>query len=108
MVEVAFVEGSAGVDVDVFQRADAVVLTPVTVAAPTVDAQGIVTTPTSSQVSVPLKGAEIRQVLGDSVTTSIRITLLPGSGGGGRAAVRSTDEIILSIFAEAEIVGGSQ
>jgi hypothetical protein len=107
-IEVAFVAGSAGFDVDVFQRADRVELTPVTVAAPAVDAQGVVTTPTTSQVSVPLTGAQLRQALGEFVSASIRITLLPGTGGGGRTAVRATDEILLNVFAEAEIVGGSQ
>lgn len=108
LIEVAFVEGSAGLDVDVFQRADRVELTPVTVAAPAVDAQGVVTTPTTSQVSIALTGAQLRQTLGDFVSASIRITLLPGAGGGGRTAVRATDEILLNVFADAEIVGGSQ
>lgn len=107
MLEIAFVEGSVGVDVDVFQRADRVELDPVTVAAPTVDAAGLVISPTSSQVSLSLTGAQIRELLGDSISTSIRITLLPGTGGGGRAAVRPSDEIIINVFAEAEIVGGT-
>ncbi len=108
LLEVAFVEGSAGNDFDVFQRSDRVELTPVTVAAPSVDAQGFVTAPTSSDVSVALTGDQIRQLLGDSVSTSIRITLLPGAGGGGRTAVRPTDEIMLNVSANARVVGGTQ
>lgn len=107
--DLAFVEDSLGEDVDIFTYPDAVILDRITLAAPTVDADGYVTAPSTTTVSISLTGEQARQLTGDELTATFRVRLLPGAGGGGRGAIRSTDEI--SLESQARIVlraGGNQ
>ncbi|MFQ5552083.1 MAG: hypothetical protein ACE5FJ_12690, partial [Gemmatimonadales bacterium] len=106
-IAVAYVSGDQGMDYDVFTDPTRVELTPITVAGATVDAQGRVLTPTTSQVTTSITGAQARPLLGEDLSISFRVTLLPGTGGGGRGAVRPTDEILLTANAEIEIRRGS-
>lgn len=105
-VELAYVEGDRGDSTDVFLEADRVTLNTVTVDAPTVDANGLVQQPISDSAVLTVDSAQVRGLLGDLITMTVRVRLLPGSGGGGRGAVRSTDEIIITARAEIELRSG--
>lgn len=108
-IDIAFVEDSLGEDVDIFAQPNAVLLNTVALPAPTVDAQGVVTTPSSSTVSILLTGTQARQLLGLKFTAGARVRLLPGSGAGGRGAIYATDAI--SLDSRVQIVlraGGTQ
>jgi hypothetical protein len=94
-IDIAFVEDSLGEDVDVFAQPNAVLLNTVALSAPTVDAQGVVTTPSSSSVSILLTGTQARQLLGLKFTAGARVRLLPGTRAGGRGAIFATDAISL-------------
>jgi hypothetical protein len=107
LVEVAYVEGDRGADFNAFSAPDRIEITPVSIDAPTVGPFGRVVTPVASGVELVLTGGQIRQLLGDFISSSIRITLLPGPGGGGRAAVRPTDEVRVELGATLEIQGGN-
>ena len=108
--DIAFVDGLVGEDVDIFSYPGAVILTTVALSAPTVDAQGIVTVPSDTTVSIVLTGEQARQLTGENISASVRARLLPGTGGSGRGAIRATDEI--SLKSRARIVlhtgGGGQ
>ena len=110
VLDIAFVEGSLGEDVDIFGYPGAVVLDPITLDEPNVDAQGLVTTPSTTVVSIALTGEQARQLTGDAVSATIRARLVAGTGSGGRGAIRDSDEIVLN--AQARIVlrsgGGGQ
>jgi hypothetical protein len=95
-VDIAFIEGSLGDDVDIFSYPNAVILNTIVLTAPTVDAQGFVTAPSSAVVSLSLSGEQARQLTGESFTASVRSRLIRSSGGGGRGAIRATDEISLT------------
>ena len=108
-IDIAFVEDSLGEDVDVFTQPNAVVLNTISLSAPTVDAQGLVTAASSSTVPILLTGTQARQLLGLKFSASARIRLLPGTGAGGRGAFRATDEV--SLVSRVQIVlraGGTQ
>jgi len=108
-IDIAFVEDSLADDVDVFVQPGAIVLSTITLDAPTVDAQGLVTNPSFSTVPIYLTGAQTRALLGAKWSATVRARLLPGTGGAGRGAFRATDE--LSINAQARVVlrsGGVQ
>ncbi len=107
VVEFAYVAGDRGDTTDVFLEPDRVVLNTVSVDAPNVDANGLVTQPISDAAVLTINSAQVRGLLGDSITTTVRIRLLPGSGGGGRGAVRATDEIVIRARAEIELRGGT-
>ena len=94
-IDIAFIEDSVAEDVDVFTQPNAVVLSTITLSAPTVDAQGVVTAPSSATLSISLTGTQARQLTGEKFSATVRARLLPGSGGGGRGAIRATDEISL-------------
>lgn len=108
-IDIAFVEDSLGEDVDVFTQPNAVVLSTISLAAPTVDAQGVVTVASSSTVPILLTGTQARQLLGLKFSAGLRIRLLPGNGAAGRGAIQATDE--LSLESRVRIVlraGGTQ
>ncbi len=107
VVEFAYVAGDRGDTTDVFLEPDRVVLNTVSVDAPNVDANGLVTQPISDATVLTINSAQVRGLLGDSITTTVRIRLLPGSGGGGRGAVRATDDIVIRARAEIELRGGT-
>ena len=105
-VELAYVEGDRGDSTDVFLEADRVTLNTVTVDAPTVDANGLVQQPTSDSAVLTVDSDQVRGLLGDLITTTVRVRLLPGPGGAGRGAVRATDKIIITSRAEIELRSG--
>lgn len=105
-VELAYVEGDRGDSTDVFLEADRITLNTVTVDAPTVDANGLVQQPTSDSAVLTVDSDQVRGLLGDLITTTVRVRLLPGPGGAGRGAVRATDEIIITSRAEIELRSG--
>jgi hypothetical protein len=108
-VDIAFVEDSLGDDVDVFVLPGAVVLSTIALSAPTVDAEGIVTSPSTTTVSISLTGTQARQLLGEKFSASLRARLLPGTGANGRGAIRATDELVLDSQARVVIrSGGTQ
>lgn len=107
VVEFAYVAGDRGDTTDVFLEPDRVVLNTVSVDAPNVDANGLVTQPISDATVLTVDSAQVRGLLGDVITTTVRIRLLPGSGGGGRGAVRATDEIVIRARAEIELRAGT-
>jgi hypothetical protein len=108
-IDIAFVEDSLGEDVDIFAQPNAVLLNTVVLSAPTVDAQGVVTTASFSSVSILLTGTQARQLLGLKFTAGTRIRLLPGTGSGGRGAFRATDQILLDSRVQIVLrAGGTQ
>ncbi len=80
---------------------DSVVLRP-----STVNAAGQVVTPATDSVAVSLTGANSRVLFGKKITAGIRIRLLPGTGGGGRGAIRPADQLIVNAKAVVDIKAG--
>jgi hypothetical protein len=68
----------------------------VVVPPPTVNALGQVITPSADSVTVSLTGSNARVLLGRKLSFGIRIRLLPGTGGGGRGAIRPADQVVVS------------
>ncbi len=104
-VDVAVSPGALG-SADIFSRSDAVHLSPVSLAAPPVDASGVVTTPAHDTAQVTLTGTQTKVFFGDSVTAGIRIHITPPAGSGGRGAIRSTDRVYVDAHAEATVQSG--
>jgi hypothetical protein len=107
-IQLALVPDSVGEEVDLFARPDAVILDLVSLASPSVNAQGLPLTSVSDTVSVSLTGTEAEVVLGRIFTAGIRVTLAPGAGGGGRAAVRPGDGVALDAVLHLQIRRGTQ
>ncbi len=107
-VEIAFVSGELAENVDVFAEPDRVLLSGLTVAAPTVDAGGRVVEPTSAAVEIALDGTDLRPLLNERFTAGMRARLVPGSGANGRGVVGATDRIFLNSRARVQLrAGGS-
>ena len=85
-IDVALAPDSLDDSVDIFALPNVIRLNRVTLAAPDVDGAGIPLAPVSDQVSLGISGSDSEVVLGDIFTAGIRITLVPGNGGGGRGA----------------------
>lgn len=108
VVEIAFAAGDLG-DVDVFQVPGAVTLDPVTVAASQVNATGRVTQAVTDTAEIAVAGQELPALLGQDFTASVRVRLMPGSGGGGRSALGLSDRIIVHARASVDVErGGGQ
>lgn len=105
-VDIGFVGGDLG-DADVFGQADAIVLAPVAVGAPVVDAQGRVVEPTSDSVTIALTGSEIGVLLRGVVTATARVRILPSDGTAGRGAIRIDDPVVVNARAELRVRSGS-
>jgi hypothetical protein len=95
-IEVAFVGDSLPDDTDIFTWPGSVILDPITVAQPTVSAEGRVTGAVSDTVVVQLTNDDVRELLNEYFTAQARVVLLPGQGGGGRAAVQYTDAVLIN------------
>jgi len=94
---------------DVFTEPGRVNLGRITVAGSPVDATGRVTTPATSSQTVSLTNNDTRPLLGRKFTTGIRIRLRPLPGGAGRAAIRTTDRLLVKSHATVELrAGGGQ
>ena len=108
-VDIAFVAGNLGEDADVFGTPGAVELETVTVDAATVGPDGVVTSAAIDVTDISISGEQSRPLLQDEVTSTVRIRLLPGTGGGGRTAVRPDDRVAVRANAVIEIrAGGAQ
>jgi hypothetical protein len=109
VVQIALAKDSVPANVDVFTLPNRVTLDSVVLRPPTVNASGIVVTPTSDSVSVSMTGTNARVLFGRKFTAAIRIRLLPGTGGNGRGALRPQDRVFVAAKAELDIKsGGSQ
>ena len=92
---------------DAFSQPNRISLQSVSVAPATVDANGRVTVPSQSEVTIRLLGVDVRPFLGEWFTAGVRITLLPPAGG--RGAIRATDQVIVDVSALFHLrVGGGQ
>ncbi len=79
----------------------------VVVPAGTVDAQGRVTAPGAGTISLSLAGSDVRVFFHPKFTTAIVFQMAPGAGGGGRGAIRPTDQVTVNARAQVDIkVGG--
>jgi hypothetical protein len=105
-IDIAIVGDSLGDDVDIFNYPGAILLSTIYLDEPTVDANGIVTTPSTSTPTIQLTGEQTRELLGLKFTAGIRARMLPGTGGGGRGAIRATDEISLTTSARIVLRSG--
>jgi hypothetical protein len=94
-VTVAFIDGDRG-ETDVSVLPGSVTLAPVRVAAPAVDAQGRVVSPVVDTVEVGIAASDVRPLLGETYTATIKATLFPGEGGGGRAALGVSDRALVA------------
>lgn len=93
---------------DVFAAPGAFTLPTTTVGAPTVDVNGIPQGSVSDSVAVSITPQEARQLLGDSLTTAVRVRMLPGAGGGGRGVIRPDDGIALTAVVTVRVQRGGQ
>ncbi len=101
----AVVEDS--LDGDVFAAPGRILLDTIAVAAAQVDAEGLVTQPTISTVTVSLTGQEARVFFGEKFTAGIEVILKPPTGN--RGAVQGSDRVIVEATASVRLrVGGSQ
>jgi hypothetical protein len=88
-----------------FKRSDRVELGPVSLAAATVNAQGLVTAPVTDTASVSLTGTQSRVLLGKKIVAGVRVKLLP-STGGTRGAIRTTDKVIIRASGSVQLKSG--
>jgi hypothetical protein len=107
VVQLALVTDSVGPNVDVFALPGRVLLDSVVLPAPTVDANGLATTPAIDSVSVSITGANARLLFNKKFSVGAHIRLLPGTGAAGRGAVRPTDRIFISSKALVDVKSGS-
>ncbi|MBI4502204.1 MAG: hypothetical protein HY700_13715 [Gemmatimonadetes bacterium] len=106
VVQLVLVKDSVAPSVDLFTVPGRVTLDSVVLRAPAVDANGLVTAPVSDSVSVSISGTNARLLFNKKFTVGARIRLLPGTGGGGRGALRGTDRIIVSSKAQVDVKAG--
>jgi hypothetical protein len=94
-VDIAFAPGDLG-DSDVFAHPDAVVVTRMTVDTTVVDASGrpIAAQPTNAEVS--LVGDELRALLGDRFTATLRIRLKGASTSNRRGVVLAGTNMLIN------------
>jgi hypothetical protein len=104
-VTVAFIEGNRG-ETDVTTLPGSVILDPVRVAAPAVDAEGRVVSPVVDTVEVGIAARDIRPLLGESYTATLKATLFPGEGGSGRAALGVDDRALVASTVVLELKRG--
>jgi len=107
-VTIAFIEGDRGT-IDVSTLPGSVILDPVRVAAPSVDAQGRVVAPVVDTVESAVAAEHVGPLLGDVYTVTVKPRLFPGPGGGGRAALGVNDRALVASTITLEIKrGGGQ
>lgn len=107
-LDLAYAPGDRGDLTDIFGLTDAVVLTRVSVTAPSVDALGRTVGALTDTVSVDLTGDDIRPLLGPQFTAGLRARLVPSAPGAARGAVGAQDllEFLSNVRIEAR-TGGS-
>lgn len=92
-IELAYAPGDLG-NADVFLEPNAVVVSPIQVAAPTLDAMGRVTTPVVDTVEILLVGSDVEPLLGPEFTATLRTRARAGTGGNNRAALGAGDQAV--------------
>jgi hypothetical protein len=107
-VEAAIIPGRQSAVADVFSMAGSLPLANINVPPATVDATGRVTQAANAELTVILNADQVRPFLGTDYTIGTRIRIMPGTGGGGRAALRSSDVVIVQARALISIRGGSE
>ena len=107
VVQIALIKDSVDANLDIFSQPGAVLLDSVVLNAPNVDANGVVITPVTDSISVSISGANARLLFNKKFSAEAKIRLLPGTGGGGRGALRATDKLFVSSKAEVDVKGGS-
>ncbi len=105
-IEIAFVSGDVG-DADVFVAPGAIILAPVVLDPPTVDAQGIVVQPSMSTLVIILTADDVRQLLDQQFTAGVRVRLMRAPGGSGRGAIRASDEVGVKARVAIKLQSGS-
>jgi hypothetical protein len=105
-IDVAFVRGVLPEDADVFNWPGSVIIPTVTLSVPSVDSQGRVSQPVTDTVVVQLNNDDVREVLDSAFTAQARIRLLPGTGGGGRAAVYAADAVLIDAQVKIQLRAG--
>jgi hypothetical protein len=106
-VQIALAPDSLGENVDVFSLPNAVLLNAVALDAPAVNASGISTGSTADTVALTITGDDSRVLLDSLYTAALRVQMLPGSGGGGRGAVRVGDQVTVDASVEVTIRRGN-
>ena len=94
-IDLAYAPGDLG-NADAFLDPNAVVVSPIQVSAPTLDAAGRVTAPVVDTVEILLVGRDIEPLLGIEFTATLRTRVRPGPGGNNRAALGDGDEAIFN------------
>jgi hypothetical protein len=89
----------------IFKRTDRVELGPVSLAAATVNGQGLVTAPVTDTATVSITGTESRVLLGKKLTAAIRMTLLP-SAANTRGAIRAADKVMIRASGSVQLKSG--
>ena len=105
-IDIAFVSGDVG-NADVFAEPGAVILAPIFLDPPTVDAQGIVVQPSTSTLVITLTPNDVRQLLNLQFTAGVRVRLTPAPGGSGRGAIRASDEVGIKSRVTIQLQSGS-
>jgi hypothetical protein len=105
------------IDGDVFAHPEVVLLDAISLGAPAVNASGIPIAATADTVELTIAGDDSRLLLvcrrlcttrSDSVyTAALRVTLVPGAGGGGRGAIRVGDAVMVDASVEIMIRRGN-
>lgn len=104
-VDIAFIEGDRG-EVDVFTLPGHVAVAAVSVAAPTVDPTGRATALAADSVALALTGTDVRALLGDQVTATVRVRIQPAATGG-RAVLRPADPVTVDARVRVRLRGGT-
>lgn len=81
-------------------------LVSITVQGGTVNALGQVTTPTNGNIEISMSGSTVRVLFGAKFTTALLVQLVPGTGGGGRGALRPADQMMVNAKAQVDIKSG--
>jgi hypothetical protein len=107
-IELAYAPGDLG-NADVFLEPNAVVVSPIQVAAPTLDAMGRVTTPVVDTVEIFLVGSDVEPLLGSEFTATLRTRARAGAGGNNRAALGAGDQAVFNSHVVIDVKrGGGQ
>jgi hypothetical protein len=70
---------------------------------------GQVVDPSTDSISVSLSGTQARVLFGRKTSVGIRIRLVPGTGGGGRGAIRPADHVAVTGRASLDVrFGGGE
>ncbi len=92
-IDLAYAPGNLG-NADVFLDPNAVIVNPISIAAPTLDAGGRVTAPVVETVEIVLVGRDVEPLLGPEFTATLKTRARPGPGGNNRVALGAGDQAV--------------